>query len=232
MRVRRGLALLISLLAVLLSGCEISIVMPSLSGLEPGSPGMVETIIAGTAAAAQTQTAEMMSPTSSSTWTPLPTRTPSLTPTSTPTFIFILGGLRTPVIYETPAVVATSSGSGSSGEKLDGCTLLSQTPADGSHFAAKSSFTVAWKVKNTGSKWDSDTVDFAYFSGTRMYTKQVYHLSVDIPRGEYVTLKVPMTAPKNTGSYRTVWSLRRGQVAYPNPGDQTFCHVDVTIRVP
>jgi len=232
MRVHSRFPLLIGMLSALLSGCEISIMMPSVSGLPTGAPGMVKTIIAGTAAAAQTQTAELMSPTSTATWTPLPTRTPSLTPTSTPTFIFLLGGLRTPVIYETPAAVSTSSGSGSSGEKLDGCTLLSQTPADGSHFSAKSSFTVAWKVKNTGSKWDSDTVDFAYFSGTRMYTKQVYHLPVDIPRGEYVTLKVPMTAPKNAGSYRTVWSLRRGQVAYPNPGDQSFCHVDVTIRVP
>ena len=232
MRVQSRLPLLIGVLSALLSGCEISIVMPSMAGPAPAGPGL-ETIIAGTAAAAQTQTAEMMSPTPSSTWTPLPSRTPSLTPTSTPTFIFILGGLRTPVIYETPIVVSTSSGSGTIiGDKLDGCTLLTQSPADGRHYAAKASFTVSWKVQNTGSRWDRDTVDFAYDSGTRMYTKQVYRLPVDIPRGEYVTFNVPMTAPKSSGTYTTVWALRRGQVAYPNPGDDRFCHVSLKIRVP
>jgi hypothetical protein len=221
------------MLAVLVSGCEVLIMLPSSSGLSTSVPGMFETIVAGTAAAAQSQTAAVIPSTFTSTWTPLPTRTPSLTPTPTPTFIFLLGGARTPVIFATPAAGATSTDTGSFSEVLDGCTLLSQTPADGSHFAAKASFTAAWKVKNTGTfRWDVDTVDFAYFSGTRMYARQVYHLPVDIPRGQYVTLKVPMTAPKNTGTYLTTWSLRRGQVAYPNPGDKSFCHVDLRIRVP
>ena len=65
-----------------------------------------------------------------------------------------------------------------------------------------------------------------------MYDKRVYKLPVDVPRQEYVTLKVDITAPRNNGTYRTVWSLRRSDVAYPNPGTDYFCHVDLTIRVP
>ena len=116
---------------------------------------------------------------------------------------------------------------------LDGCTLLSQTPATEGTTSARASFTVAWKVKNTGSSSGTlITSCFAYYSGTRMYTKQIYHLPVDIPRGEYVTMNVPMTAPKNAGTYRTVWAMRRGDIAYPNPDDEIFCHVDLTIHVP
>jgi len=108
---------------------------------------------------------------------------------------------------------------------LDGCILLSQTPADGSHFTARESFKVAWKVENTGSQtWDKDSVDFAFSSGTKMYKKQLYDLPANIPAGEYVTLNVSMAAPKSEGTYHTVWSLRRGQ--------SRFCHVDLTIRVP
>ena len=84
---------------------------------------------------------------------------------------------------------------------------------------------MAWKVQNTGPRaWSKDDVDLAYSSGTKMYKKQLYDLPADIPSGEYVTLSVPMVAPKAEGTYYTVWSLRRGQ--------DRFCHVNLTIRVP
>jgi hypothetical protein len=218
-------------LSVLMGGCEISIVLPESPGLEGPAPGNFNTIVASTAHAAQSLTAVNTTPSATPTWTPLATQTPSLTPTPTPTFLFIIAS-RTPTASptlwyyyrtSTPSVI----------DYLDGCALLSQTPGNGTYFDPRESFTVAWKVRNTGSRtWYRDTVEFAYSSGTRMYDKQVYKLPVDIPRQEYVTLKVDMTAPRNSGSYRTVWSLRRGDVAYPNPGTDYFCHVDLRIRVP
>jgi Ig-like domain from next to BRCA1 gene len=234
MPVHNPLAVLLAVLPLAMSGCEIMITMPLMSSLPNSPPGIVDTIVVSTAGAAQTQTAAFITPSPTATFTPTATRTPTATPTSTPTFIFILRGASTPgLIYETPITVATSVAAAYPTESLDGCALLSQTPVNGSHISANGSFTVAWKVKNTGSRtWHTDDVEFAYFSGTRMYKKQVYDLPVDIPRGEYVTLKVPMTAPKNAGTYRTVWSLRRDQFAYPNPRTDDFCHVDLTIRVP
>jgi hypothetical protein len=124
-----------------------------------------------------------------------------------------------------PSSAVSSSDTPAPSDSLDGCILLSQTPSDGSHFDAKESFKVAWKVENTGSQtWDKDSVDFAFSSGTQMYKKQLYDLPADIPVGEYVTLNVPMAAPKSEGTYYTIWSLRRGQ--------NRFCHVNLTIRVP
>ena len=214
-----------------MGGCEISIVLPEAPGLSRPVPGNFNTIVASTARAAEAQTAVYLTPSATATWTPLPTHTPSLTPTPTPTFLFIIGNTTpwkspTPGYYyatNTPSVI----------DYLDGCALLSQTPGNGTYFDPRESFTVAWKVRNTGSRtWYRDTVEFAYSSGARMYDKQVYKLPVDIPRQEYVTLKVAMTAPRNSGTYRTVWSLRRGDVAYPNPDVDYFCHVDLRIRVP
>jgi hypothetical protein len=212
------------MLVILLGGCDFPILSAS-SGVPTTAPGMFETIVAATAGAAQTSTALFTTPSPTSTWTPLPTYTPSLTPTASPTFLFVFTPTRTPPRTPVPSTALATIGTASQSGTADGCILISQSPADGSHFAAKETFKVAWKVQNTGSRvWSKDDVDLAYSSGTKMYKKQLYDLTADIPLGEYVTLSVPMVAPKAEGTYYTVWSLRRGQ--------DRFCHVDLTIRVP
>jgi hypothetical protein len=221
---RRGVLAVSGFLLIVLGGCDFPI-LPASSGAPTAAAGMFETIVASTAGAAQTSTALFVTPSPTPTWTPLPTYTPSLTPTASPTFLFVFGSMRTPTRTPAPSTgVATTYTALPSGN-ADGCILVSQTPADGSHFSARETFKVAWKVQNTGSQaWQKDSVDLAFSSGTEMYKKQLYDLPADIPSGEYVTLSVPMVAPKGEGTYYTVWSLRRGQ--------NRFCHVDLTIRVP
>jgi len=224
-RIQRRPALLIGVLAVLVSGCQTSIVLPSSSGASTSVPGMFETIVAATAGAAQSQTATVIPPTPTPSWTPRATHTPSLTPTLTPTFHFSLGASRTPTRPPTSVAAATRTNTASESDAPDGCVLVSQSPEDGSHFDPKKNFTASWKVKNTGSStWDTDSVDFVYDSGDKMHKKQLYDLPTDIPVGQSVTLNVSMLAPNSDGTYTTVWSLRRGTTY--------FCHVDLTIRVP
>ena len=212
------------ILIVSLAGCDFPMVSSS-SGVATAAPGMFETIVASTAGAAMTRTALYTTPSPTSTWTPLPTHTPSLTPTASPTFLFTYGASRTPSRTPVPSSVVASSDTPPTSGSLDGCILLSQSPEDGSHFSARESFKVAWKVENTGSRvWDRDSVDFAFSTGTEMHKKRLYDLPANIPVGEYVTLNVSMAAPKSEGTYYTVWSLRRGQ--------DRFCHVDLTIHVP
>jgi Ig-like domain from next to BRCA1 gene len=225
MGMHRRFALLIGMLSIIGAGCEIAIGLPQARGLPTSAPGMVETIVAATAGAAQTQTAALISPTPTSTWTPLPTHTPSLTPTLTPTFHFVVGATRTPTSIFTAVHPATATQGSSGSGSLEGCKLLSQTPKDGSHFNPKENFQASWKIENTGSStWYADSVDFVYTDGTKMYKKQIVDLPLDIPEGESVTLAVGMVAPKSAGSYFTEWSLRRGQ--------SYFCHVNVSINVP
>ena len=197
---------------------------PSSSGEPTTVPGMFETIVAATAGAAQSQTATVIPLTPTPSWTPLPTHTASLTPTLTPTFHFSLGGSRTPTRPPTSAA-ATATNTVSASNSPDGCVLVSQSPEDGSHIDAKKNFTASWKVENTGSStWDTDSVDFVYDSGEKMHKKQLYDLPADVPVDQSVTLSVSMLSPKSDGTYKTVWSLRRGTT--------NFCHVDLTIRVP
>jgi hypothetical protein len=175
----------------------------------------VDTIVAGTAGAAQTQTAVLIPPTATSTSTPTVKRTPTLTPTFTPTFVF---RLRTATPQRTPTPTL-----GSSAGELS-CTLLSQDPDDGDRIDAGADFDAVWEVRNTGSSaWDENNVDYIYVSGRKMHEAAVYDLPKRVNRGASVKLIVDMTAPNQDGTYKTEWALRRS-------GDR-FCHVDLTIVV-
>jgi hypothetical protein len=57
-----------------------------------------------------------------------------------------------------------------------------------------------------------------------MYKQHLYDVNVDVAAGATVTFIVPEVAPKNSGTYTTVWALTRGNL--------DFCHVDLTIVVP
>lgn len=103
--------------------------------------------------------------------------------------------------------------------------MLSQSVRNGSHFGPRERFDVGWKVRNnSGTSWDPGTVYFAYFSGTKMYQAPRYDLPTSVSRGDTVALGASMLAPKSSGSYTTVWSLRSGS--------EDFCHVVLRIVVP
>jgi hypothetical protein len=199
--------------------CDItSLVVPA--GPVPSPvPGAVDTIVARTAAAASTQTAAKVTavPMGTASATPPPSDTPTLTLSPSPTFIFVLPSL-TPT--KKPTATSESSTAGF------GCQLLSQSPPDGSKFSAKENFKVSWKIKTTGlGAWDASSVDFAYFSGTKMFTgAQFYDLPKSVGIDDSITLAVPMAAPRNSGAFKTVWALKRGK--------SDFCHVDMQIIVP
>ena len=195
--------------------CDVSMLAPSGPAFPTPAPGVVDTIVAGTAGAAQTQTALLVPATPTPTFTATITRTPTVTPTFTPTFIF---QLRSPVPTKNPT---STSGPSSAGLA---CRLLSQSPKDGTKLAPNKQFDAVWEVENSGTTaWDAGSIDFAYATGRKMHEEAVYDLLHNVDEGESVQLAVAMTAPKVSGSYTTVWTLRRG--------GNDFCHVDLTITV-
>ena len=197
--------------------CDLAVTLPSAPALTTSVPGAVETIVFQTAAVAGAQTASLLPPTATFTSTPLPTRTASATPTFTPTFIIRIG----PRVSSSTAVPTDLTQS--SGDL--GCKLLSQSPADGSHFAPKENFSVSWRVRNTGSAdWKASSVDFAYISGAKIHETGLYDLINNVRVDATVNLVVDMIAPKNSGTYTTIWALRQNSVE--------FCHVDLKIHVP
>lgn len=196
----------------------------------PQAPPNLGTIIAQTAAAAQTQTAVLMpSPTN----TPPQTRTPTFTsipPTATQTFFF---ALPTWTLMPTFTLFPTSTNSGGGGGGGNGgrntpdpnewvCVIKRKSPADGVT-VKPGAFVALWTIKNIGAKtWSRDGVDFMYKSGYRNAGPQ-QDLSKTVAPGEKVTIKITVTAPKKTGTYQTVWMLRSGKIE--------FCRMDINFKV-
>jgi len=197
--------------------CDVAFLLPAAPVFPTAAPGSVQTIVAGTAGAAQSQTAVLLPPTFTRTATPTATRTASLTPTFTSTFVFRLRSA-TPGKTSTPTLAPESI----SGDYS--CKLLDQDPADGAKLDGKAIFDAVWEVRNTGSAtWDEDNIDFAFFNGDKLHEQSVYDLNNSVNSGESIRLIVDMVAPKAAGKYRTVWSLRSG--------NDDFCRVTLTINV-
>ena len=216
----RAVLQLTTVLAIAALSCDVGYVLPSQSTFPTSGPGEVETVVAGTAQSAQTQTAELMPATATPSLTPTVTSTSTLTPTITATFLF---SLRSPV----PTRTETPPGGGAtqfSGSEGYACRLVSQNPEDGTEFNPNAKFDMIWTLQNTGNKtWQADDVDFAYVSGRKMHDQDVYDLPRNVPPGESVNMTVNMNAPKVVNEWKTVWTLR--------VGGNDFCHVDVTILV-
>ncbi len=153
--------------------------------------------------------------------TPVPS--PSSTSTSTETLIPSPYASPEPIQTDTPAVTAGPSETLAPTPWLFGHTALPATPrlldcrlnwkspGDGIIYDPGDTFTVGWDVTNTGSQaWDSNTVEFTWVGGAKMYDFPVVRLKASVAPGEEVVLSVHMRAPQNSTLYTTHWSLRQG----------------------
>ena len=199
--------------------CDVSTLIPA-SQPPTSAPNALNVIIAQTAAAAATQTAKLFTPTFTPSVTPSPTLVPLDTPTITPTFLFILQS-PTPI----PQLVMTAATQITPSAKDYDCQITGQSPPNDWHIAAGQDFQVDWTVANVGRKsWDGTNVDFVYLGGARIYKAKGADLPKTVAAGEIVSLKLTMTAPQGSGSYKTSWALQMGQ--------NVFCTMSVMIKVP
>ncbi len=111
-----------------------------------------------------------------------------------------------------------------------GCTVVSQSPADGTTVTIDTPFTTTWVLKNTGSdKWSHGEVDLRYvgaYNNIQMHTgSDLYDLPADVKPGETYTFSVPMIAPWNMGTYGEMWEVGAGS-------KKTICQFYVYITVP
>lgn len=207
-------------LALFLSACALQ---------SPASPVEVNplgTTIAETAAVAQTQTASELPPTATPTLTSVPVSTIIAAPfTATPFSLFTpTPEYDIPIETIDPSFVVTSDSLGISGENNPNnaqftnepwtCGIRSVTPR-GEVYKPGEEFNANWTVVNTGNKvWTSNTIDFVYLSGYRQNEKRIQDLSSTIGRGSLVTFTVLFKAPKTSGEYASIWSLRVGNMIF------------------
>jgi hypothetical protein len=210
MKSRQRRSLSIILISILILACA-PLFSPGVATLDPNQ---INTIIAGTAAAAATQTA-LLTP---ATWTAVPTIFPTATvaesPTPTETFIFLVFS---------PTFTATASQTQPATQNYD-CRVVEQSPLNGTVLNRRTDFQAKWIVVNTGFRtWPANDSDYLYVGGADMHDKRGYDLNVSVNPGETATLVVNMTTPSQRGTYNTTWQLRVANVE--------FCRLRLSIEV-
>jgi len=201
---------------LILFACELpAFVSPAVTP----QPGSLETIIVQTVGAAQSQTAQYFpSPTRTPTETLPPTNTPTETPTPTETFVFIF-----PTSTSTRTATPTEDVLLDENEDPD-CRLISRKPVIDKVFDPQTDFDARWEIENISeSLWNSDNIDYIYYSGRKMHRQAAYDLPQNVAPGETVTIIVDMLTPKKEGNYSTTWTLRSNQ------GE--FCKLSISIVV-
>jgi len=186
-------------------------------------PGVVETIVVGTAAAAQTQTALVLpSPTETATVTlqPTATKTPTGTFTPTATVIFYIPTATSTI---TPTKIPTATKQFESYGAGSQCELL-----DVSHYnvtlSPGTSFDMRWTIKNTSDDvWKASEIDFRYSGGKVMHKKDIYDLPKSVKPDRSINLIVPMVSPNKSGTYSTIWELTFKK--------NTLCTLSTTVTV-
>lgn len=199
-------------IVLIISACGSPVVVGS--PVSSPAPGVVETIIFETAAAARTQTAQFLPPTQIITDTPTPSKTPTQTPLPTATVLFLFP-TNTQVVLPT-FTIASGGGSGRPTETPNPnthnyqgtlrCALVGKSPRDGTVFRPRKKFTVVWTVKNTGTAaWRKHIIDYRYIGGDKFHDKARYDMNIIVDPGETVEMAVEMHAPKEPGNYETTW---------------------------
>jgi len=209
---RTNRIILILIAAGIMRACLPTLPQQAPPAIPTFDPGSINTSIVLTADAALTYTALVPTPTPTSTVFHVPTQTPPSSPTAT--FLFLL-----PTITIQP----TKATPGSSNERY-ACQVLSQDPANDSPFTAKSSFTATWEVYNIGTDtWFENNTDYGYSSGARIHNQSLYDFEESVVPGSSIKLSVEMTAPNESGTFKTVWRIRIGK--------NEFCPMILTIVV-
>jgi hypothetical protein len=199
---------------LVLLACELPVIVTPVTSNSPPLP--IETVIARTAAAAHTQTANAIPATETMTLTFTPTKTPTISPTPTETII-----IKLPTMTFTPIKPTDTPGPVSVGP---GCELVTQDPYNNEVIAAKLNFDVSWTLRNTGAeKWAKGDYDFEYISGPRIFKDRRFDLPSDVETGEEVTFTASLKAPEEPGKYSLNWGLTSGK--------SSICNVNITFFV-
>jgi len=189
---RVGALAAISLTAasLILAGCS-----PAQQADPTATPdsGTQFTAVAQTVAAEKTRAAGL---TPTATVTPAPTNTPDVTPTHTSV-----------PMTSTPAFTATST------QVLvaDQAQYVSQSVADNTKFSPGATFSLTWKMKNTGTTTWTTAYMLRHYAGPALGAPSTVNFPREVKPGEEVELTINMTAPSSGGQYQSSWVLTNAE---------------------
>lgn len=137
--------------------------------------------------------------------TPSPTPIPSFTPTSPPSATPTQAAATAspgPVVTLPPGTPGTPGVS-----TTDLAEWVSQTIADDTVFAPGETFTITWRLRNTGTSTWTPGYLLRFYSGNNFGAPNEVVLGQTVLPGDTVDISVPMKAPNTPGNYRTDWVM-------------------------
>jgi hypothetical protein len=185
------------------------------------------TAVASTVQAELTKAAVL---TPSATFTTIPTDTVAAPPTAEiPTMPIgtLPVGTTVPVEGATAAIPATPAVPVATVPQAsipDKALYVSQSIADKTKLSAGDKFTIAWKIKNTGTTTWSTKYQIRHYAGESFNADASVAFPKEVKPGDEVDLSVKMVVPSSSGSHNTVWVLT-------NADGANFYTVDLTIQV-
>lgn len=123
-----------------------------------------------------------------------------------------------PVVETTPPPVSGNQ-----------CTLVSQSPVDGTVFSIGTPFEATWVVTNSGdARWDQGEYDVRFVGAAEnvyLHTgADVNDLTFTVEPGSSYNFTMPMLAPFGPGTFGELWEIARGA--------EVACQFYVYIQVP
>jgi hypothetical protein len=132
--------------------------------------------------------------------TPPPTLTATIRPTSTP-------AQTTTPPTEVAGVTATLSSLTAEAGTDNRAEWVSQSIADKTVFEPGETFTMTWRLENTGaSTWTTNYI-LRFFSGDPFGSPEEVPLNREVPPGETIDIILEMEAPAEPGTYTSVWVM-------------------------
>jgi hypothetical protein len=137
--------------------------------------------------------------------------TPSVNPLPPPTTIVPLTSTPTQATTapstEVISVTATVSSLTPEAGTENKAEWVSQSVADKTVFAPGETFTMTWRLKNTGtSTWTANYI-LRFYSGDPFGSAKEVPLNREVPPGETVDIILQMKAPAKLGTYTSVWVM-------------------------
>ncbi len=203
------LTILMLFASALISSCNSG--TPTMD-IDAQKTGFAQTANAQTSLTAAAQPTSTPSPTLEATATPTQTETPQ-------------GGTGTVMVTGTTTsenggtdITATATVTSISSGGVDDAQWRAQTPEDNTEFNPGETFTVTWKLENTGSSTWTTNYYIQFTSGEQMDAEEKVYLPYPVPPGKNVEISVDFKAPQDTGEYKSIWSLLNAsdEVFYTN----------------
>ena len=133
--------------------------------------------------------------------------TPSVTPLSSPTAMNLPTSTPSLTVSPSPSATATlSSGTPKAGTE-NRAQWVAQSIADDTIFAPGETFTMTWRLKNTGtSTWTAGYL-LRYYSGDTFGAPKEISMGREVLPGGEIDISIHMKAPANPGSFRSDWVM-------------------------